>query len=325
MSELLLSVKGLKKHFPLYSGIFRREIAQVKAVNGVDFDLKEGTALGLVGESGSGKSTIARLVIGLTSTTEGKLFYRGQDFETFGTEDLKKFRKQVQMIFQDPLCSLNPRKTILDAIGEGLEFHGMAHSRQDIRDKVGETLKQVGLKPDMMHRYPHEFSGGQQQRICIGRAIILNPNLIVCDEAVSSLDISVQAQILNLFQDLKEDFNLSYLFIAHDLSVVRMICDYVVVIYLGKVMEQGPKEQIFKNPKHPYTQALLSAVPKEHPDQRVKRIVLKGDLPSSIHPPSGCPFRTRCPYAQDICAKTPPVKKVKNDFGEDQVYHCILD
>jgi len=317
----LLEVKGLKKYFPIYSGLFRRVSGAVKAVDGVDFSVGEGEAVGLVGESGSGKSTTARVSVKLLEPTGGELLYCGKSLQEMESGDLMQLRRQVQMVFQDPYLSLNPRKTAEASIGEGMLFHGIVANEKEMRERVAEILELVGLSPEVMRRYPHEFSGGQQQRICIGRAIATDPRLIICDEAVSALDISIQAQILNLFSDLKERMGLSYLFIAHDLSVVRHLCDRVVVLYLGKVMEEAPTEELFSNPKHPYTQALLSAVPKSHPDEERQYLPLQGEIPSPADPPSGCPFRTRCPYAEPRCADPPP----KKDPGNGHSYFCILD
>jgi peptide/nickel transport system ATP-binding protein/oligopeptide transport system ATP-binding protein len=233
----------------------------------------------------------------------------------------------MQMVFQDPYASLNPRKTIEESIGEALSYHGIVHTRAEQREAVAAILQQVGLPHDAMQRYPHQFSGGQQQRICIGRAIALKPKLVICDEALSALDVSVQAQVMNLLIELQESFGLSYLFISHDLSIVRHISDRVLVLYLGKVMESASARELFTNPKHPYTQALLSAIPRKHPNESKSRIILKGEIPSAVNPPSGCPFRTRCPYAQPICALPPP-KKVIKEIGEgdqEHVYYCILD
>lgn len=323
----LLEVKDLTKYFPVYAGVIRHEIARVHAVTDVDFKINEGETLGLVGESGSGKSTIGRLSIGLIEPSHGQILFQGQELNTLRGEELKEFKRSAQMVFQDPYASLNPRKTILEAIGEGLLFHGLVRNNEEMKDKVLSILTLVGLSHDSLHRYPHEFSGGQQQRICIGRAIALNPKLIICDEAVSALDISYQAQILNLFKELRDTLNLSYLFISHDLTIVRYLADRVVVLYLGKIMETASSEALFSNPKHPYTRSLLSAIPKMHPEDKKERIVLKGEIPSSLNPPSGCPFRTRCPYAQEICKLPPPHKKIVDPTTgkEDHSYFCILD
>lgn len=267
MVQPLLAVKGLKKHFPQFSGVFRHQTGAIKAVDGVDFDIMPGEILGMVGESGCGKSTTGRAAIRLIEPTAGEIQFDGQDLLSLSARKLKKLRTEIQMIFQDPYASLNPRKTIADSIGEALLYHRKA-SRRELRSVIADTLEKVGLSPDAMNRYPHQFSGGQQQRVCIGRAIALEPKLIICDEAVSALDVSVQAQILNLLQELKATMNLSYLFISHDLSVVRHICDRVVVLYFGKVVEVGTRDQIFNNPQHRYTKQLLSAIPCTHPSQR---------------------------------------------------------
>lgn len=327
MKEALLEVRNLRKYFPIYSGILRKKTADVKAVDGIDFAIYPGDVLGMVGESGSGKSTAGRVAIRLIEPTSGEISFLGQNLLAFNKQQLKDVRRNFQMVFQSPYASLNPRKTIGDAIGEALLYHGLVKNRNEQMDRVAETLTLVGLSPDMIRRYPHQFSGGQQQRICIGRAIAIEPKLIVCDEAVSALDVSVQAQVLNLLAELKQKMGLSYLFISHDLSVIRHLCDRVVVLYLGKVMESASTEELFKNPKHPYTQALLSAIPISYPGEVKNRIMLKGEIPSSINPPSGCPFRTRCPYAQPICALTPPKKEIFDpQTGKaDHVYHCILD
>lgn len=327
MTEPLLDVRHLKKYFPVYSGIFRRQNGEVKAVDDINFTIDSGDVLGLVGESGSGKSTAGRAAIRLIEPTAGEVYFLGKSLLDLPKKQLKEMRKNIQMVFQSPYASLNPRKTIGEAIGEGLLYHNLVKDRREQIEKVAETLSLVGLSPDLMNRYPHQFSGGQQQRICIGRAIAMHPKLIVCDEAVSALDVSVQAQVLNLLAELKERMGLSYLFISHDLSVIRHLCDRVIVMYLGKIMESASTEELFTNPKHPYTQALLSAIPVSYPGQVKKTILLKGEIPSALHPPSGCPFRTRCPYAQPICAEIPPKKEVEDSrTGKwDHIYHCILD
>lgn len=324
--EVLIDVKGLRKDFPIVSGVFRKEIGTIKALSGVDFTIYKGKVLGMVGESGCGKSTAGRAAIRLIEPTAGEITFKGIDVLSLSKEDLRRFRLKAQIVFQDPYASLNPRKRVGDAIGEPLKYHGLIRSQHQLRDRVAEVLSQVGLTPDIINRFPHEFSGGQQQRICIGRSIALNPEFLVCDEALSSLDMSVQAQMINLLLDLKEELNLSYLFISHDLSVVRHIADEVIVLYLGKVMEKASTQELFANPKHPYTQALLSAIPKLHPDEKKERIVLKGEIPSASAPPSGCPFRTRCPYAKPICALPPPHQIVmdKKTGKNDHHYFCIL-
>lgn len=327
MKEVLLEVKGLKKYFPVTAGLLRREVASVKAVDGIDFKIHAGEVLGMVGESGCGKSTAGRAAIRLVEPTAGEIHFMGKDLLALDKTQLKDIRRYVQMVFQDPYASLNPRKTVGESIGEALTYHGMVKSMDEEIETVAEILRRIGLSPDAMKRYPHQFSGGQQQRICIGRAIALKPKLIVCDEALSALDVSVQAQILNLLIELQETMGLSYLFISHDLSIIRHISDRVVVLYLGKVMESASAEELFSNPKHPYTQALLSAIPKRNPREKKSRILLKGEIPSALHPPSGCPFRTRCPFAQPICAQPPPHKILKDrgTGGDDHHYYCILD
>jgi len=327
VTDALLEVKGLKKYFPVTAGVFKKVVAEVKAVDDVDFRINRGEVVGLVGESGSGKSTIGRAIIRLIQPTAGEIVWKGKDLMDMDAKSMLEVRREVQMVFQDPYSSLNPRKPIVQSIGEGFLYHKIVKTEKEMRERVASVLELVGLSPDMMDRYPHQFSGGQQQRICIGRAIAIHPSLVICDEALSALDVSVQAQILNLLASLKEKLHLSYLFISHDLSIVRHICDRVIVLYLGKVMEEGTTEEIFNNPKHPYTQALLSATPKDHPNQEKQRIILKGEIPSALHPPSGCPFRTRCPYAQPRCAYPIPEKVVEDRVTgkRDHRYYCILD
>lgn len=317
----LLEVRGLKKHFPVQSGVFRHTVGWVKAVDGIDFSVYPSQIVGLVGESGCGKSTAARTSIRLTEPTDGRIFVHGKDLTTVPRNELMGLRREMQMIFQDPQMSLNPRRTVGTSIGEALRYHGLITEPKPLRERVATLLEQVGLSTDAMDRYPHEFSGGQLQRICIGRAIALEPKLIICDEAVSALDVSVQGQILNLLVDLQHRLGLSYLFIAHDLSVVKHVCDHVVVMYLGKVMESAPSDQLFANPRHPYTQALLSAIPRDHPESTTKRMILKGELPSPLNPPSGCPFRTRCPYARPECSVPPP----RQQPSPGHTYDCILN
>jgi oligopeptide/dipeptide ABC transporter ATP-binding protein len=320
MNEPLLQVKNLRKYFPVTAGIFKSQVGEVKALDGVDFTVHKGEVLGLVGESGSGKSTAARVALRLIEPTGGEISWMGHDLMKMDRKGLLNLRQEAQIVFQDPYASLNPRRPIVESIGEGMLFHGLVKTEKEKRERVAEILESVGLSPDVMDRYPHQFSGGQQQRICIGRAIAMDPKLIICDEALSALDVSVQAQILNLLGELKEKLGLSYLFISHDLSTVRFLCDRVVVLYLGKVMEEASTEDLFSNPRHPYTQALLSATPKDHPHAKDKRIILKGEIPSPLNPPSGCPFRTRCPHAQAICAQSVP----KKELPDGHRYDCIL-
>ena len=304
-ADTLLQVRGLKKHFPIHGGLLRRVVGQVKAVDGIDFYIKKGETLGLVGESGCGKSTAGRTTIRLYEPTDGEIIFNDAQqgpihLEDLEQKDLRRVWSNMQMIFQDPFSSLNPRMTVGRIIGEPLEIGGYA-SGQALRDRIAELLTVVGLRPEHASRYPHAFSGGQRQRIGIARALALNPSLIICDEPVSALDVSVQAQVLNLLEDLQQKFNLTYLFIAHDLSVVEHISDRVAVMYVGYLVEMAPTEELYRNPKMPYTEALLASIPRPDPRQRVRPIRLPGDVPSPANPPSGCYFHPRCRYAQDIC------------------------
>jgi oligopeptide transport system ATP-binding protein len=308
-TEALLELRDLKKHFPLTQGIlFKKTIGHVRAVDGVSLTIGRGETLGLVGESGCGKSTVSKLLVALEKPTDGQILYKGRDVTAMNRKELKKYRREVQIIFQDPYASLNPRMTAGDIVAEGWSVHPDIAPKKGRLKRTQELLDRVGLNPDYVNRYPHQFSGGQRQRIGIARALALQPEVIVCDEPVSALDVSVQAQVVNLLEDLQNDFGLSYLFIAHDLSVVRHISDRVAVMYLGSVVEEGTDDDVYSAPSHPYTQALLSSVPVHEPQLRGQkdRILLQGDVPSPANPPSGCRFRTRCWKAQDICATEPP-------------------
>ncbi len=301
----VIEVAGLKKHFPVRKGVLRRTVGQVRAVDGVSFSIAEGETLGLVGESGCGKSTVARTVLRLIEPTAGVIKLNGHDITRLSKAELRPYRRQMQIIFQDPFSSLNPRMTAGDIVGEPLKVHAIGRDRERA-ERVAALFGQVGLRPVQMRSLPHEFSGGQRQRICIARALALNPKLIIADEPVSALDVSIQAQVINLMMSLQREKRLSYLFIAHDLAVVEHISDRIAVMYLGKIVEYTDKKALFLNPLHPYTEALLSAVPV--PDPRLKRAkrVLPGDVPSPMNPPSGCPFHTRCPYMEERCRKEAP-------------------
>jgi oligopeptide transport system ATP-binding protein len=303
--DVLLKVENLKKFFPANKDFLGRARDAVLAVDGVQFDLHRGETLGLVGESGCGKSTVARLIMRLIDPSEGRIWFQGRYITSLGRRALRTIRKNMQIIFQDPYSSLDPRKTINKIIGEGIN-RNQGISGREREKRVLDVMEKVGLRPEHYNRYPHEFSGGQRQRIGIARAIILHPKLVVADEPVSALDVSIQAQVINLLDKLKEEFNLSYLFISHDLSVVEHISDRVAVMYLGKIVELAPKDQLYENPKHPYTVALLSAVPVPRIQGKKQRIILRGDVPSPLNPPSGCSFHPRCPDCQDICTKLFP-------------------
>ena len=311
-TETLLSVQALSMHFPIYKGILRREVGRIRAVDEVSFDVKRGETLGLVGESGCGKSTTGRAILRLYTPTAGRVVFEGKDIATMQGPQLRGLRPRMQMIFQDPQACLNPRMTVGSIVAEPLVEHGVLDAKGR-RHKVNELLDAVGLSRKFADRYPHEFSGGQRQRIGIARALALEPSFIVCDEPIAALDVSIQAQVVNLLEELQERLGLTYLFISHDLSMVRHICDTVAVMYLGRLVELAPRDLLYNSPKHPYTQALLSAVPIPNPHIETERkpIILKGDVPSPANPPSGCRFRTRCPMAAERCAaEIPPLRKL---------------
>lgn len=320
MSDNLLEVHELKKYFPITAGLLRRTVGHVKAVDGVSFTLRAGETLGIVGESGCGKSTAGRVIMRVLDPTGGRIIFDGQDITRLSGRKLRDIRKKFQMVFQDPYASLNPKMAIQDIIAEPLIVNGIATPRQAV-ERVAQLLEIVGLRADDRMRYPHEFSGGQRQRIGIARALALNPKLIVADEAVSALDVSIQSQILNLMVDLKKQFNLSYIFISHNLAVVRHISDRVGVMYLGQMMELSEKRELYQNPLHPYTVALLSAAPEPKREGRRERIILQGDVPSPANPPKGCPFHTRCPKAMDVCSVERPAMR---DMGQGHLVACHL-
>jgi len=316
----LVEVRNLVKHFPITGGVFLREVAAVKAVDGVDLTINQGETVGLVGESGCGKSTLGRLILRLDEPTSGDILFQGESILGYDNRKMRTLRKEMQIIFQDPFSSLNPRKNVAQIVGEPLYVHGMKNRRE--RDaRVLDLLEVVGLKREHMRRYPHQFSGGQRQRIGVARALALNPKLIICDEAVSALDVSIQAQVINLLEDLQDEFGLTYLFISHALSVVQHISDRVAVMYLGKIVETAESDSLYREPLHPYSQALLSAAPVPDPRRKRDRIVLPGDVPSPISPPPGCRFHTRCLYAEPICREQEPALR---EIRENHFAACFF-
>lgn len=318
--KTILEVNNLKQYYPIKGGFFRRTIGQVKAVDGISFKINEGETMGLVGESGCGKSSAGRSILRLQTPTDGTVLFDGEDITKIQGRKLREARQGFQMVFQDPYASLNPLQMVGDIVAEPIKnYHKM--SKEELEKEVKALLVKVGLNTEDYYKYAHEFSGGQRQRVGIARALALKPKLIILDEPVSALDVSVQSQVLNLLDDLQEEFNLSYLFIAHDLSVVKHVSDYIGVMYLGHIVEQGPSDEIYNNPKHPYTQALISAIPEIDPEKRKERILLTGDLPSPANPPTGCPFHTRCPIAQEACKTTKPKYK---EVSQDHFAACLL-
>lgn len=321
MNEVLLEVKNLVKHFPVKAGIFQRTVAVVKAVDGVSFQIKKGETFGLVGESGCGKTTTGRCVLMLETPTSGEIVFKGVDITKLSQKQLRKLRPKMQIVFQDPFSSLNPRLPIKEIIGEAIAYHRIAKGRE-VERRVQELLEMVGLSVEHMNRYPHEFSGGQRQRICIARALATEPDLIVCDEAVSALDVSIQSQILKLLENLQAKLGVAYLFISHALNVVKYISHRIGVMYLGKLVEVAESEELYLNPLHPYTKALISAVPVPDPKLKRKKIILKGDVPSPLNPPRGCRFVTRCPQAMQVCGEIEPqlVEVAPNHFVACHLY-----
>ncbi len=321
-AEKILTVKNLKKYYPVKAGVFQRTVGYVKAVDNVNFQINKGETIGLVGESGCGKSTLGATLLLLERATAGEIVFQGKDILSLKPKELFEFRREMQIIFQDPYASLNPRMTIAEIIGEPMDIHKLTKSRQERNEKVAALLEQVGLSTEQMGRYPHEFSGGQRQRIAVARALAVGPKLVIADEPVSALDVSIQAQVINILQDLQKDYGLTYLFISHDLSVVKHISDKVIVMYLGKIVEMAEKDGLYSNPLHPYTQSLISAIPVPNPSYKKKRIILEGDVPSPLNPPDGCRFHPRCPKAMDICNVKEPVLR---DCGNSHFIACHLE
>lgn len=321
--QTLLEVSELVKSYPVRGGFFGGVQAEVKALADVSFSIRKGETLGLVGESGCGKSTLGRCLLRLTDVTSGRMTYQGQDYTRLSGEALRLMRRKIQMIFQDPYASLNPRMKVEDALEEPLLIHSLGGDRASRSKRISKLLDLVGLRQEARHRYPHEFSGGQRQRICIARALAVEPEFIVCDEPVSALDVSIQAQVINLLQDLQRELNLTYLFIAHDLKVVQHISDRIAVMYLGRIVEEGESVGLYTNPRHPYTKALLSAIPMTDPKQRKERVLLKGDVPSPMNPPEGCAFHPRCSFAKHSCRDSvPTLIKVREEASEEHRVAC---
>ena len=319
--KVLLEVNQLKKYFPVKAGVFKKTVGYVKAVDEISFYIKEGETLGLVGESGCGKSTTGATILRLEEATSGEVKYQGRDVLSLNKKEMREMRKEMQIIFQDPYASLNPRMTVVDIVGEPLDIHNLVNNKRERNERVRELLDSVGLTAEQMNRYPHEFSGGQRQRIGVARALAVSPKLIIADEPVSALDVSIQAQVINILQDLQREYGLTYLFIAHDLSVVKHISDRVAVMYLGKIVEMTGKEDLYNNPLHPYTQSLLSAIPIPDPTVNNERIILEGDVPSPVNPPSGCRFHPRCPKAMEVCSEAVPEFK---EYDDEHFAACHL-
>ncbi len=319
-TDNLVEIRGLKVYFPVRAGILKRTVGVVKAVDGVDLDIRRGEILGLVGESGCGKTTVGRAILRLIPVTAGTVRFDGKELFSLKPSELKPLRREMQLVFQDPYSSLDPRSKVGDIVGEGLRVHGVT-DRQERHERVRKALEMVGLQEEHMRRFPHEFSGGQRQRIGIARALVLNPKFVVCDEPVSALDVSIQSQVLNLLKDLQQELDLTLLFIAHDMSVVEHLCDRVAVMYLGKIVEVAERDELFRNPQHPYTRALMSAIPVADPRAKRERIILQGDPPSPLRPPSGCRFHTRCPEAIEVCAQREPALV---DLGRAHLCACHL-